>query len=151
VIVTAVMDETTRSAWCREQGLYLTELDAWKRDAIAGLGEPRAASAVEAREDHRRTVRTVIYVTDIDDAESVGRAHHEVFGDVRPARTMVQVVALARPEMRVEIEAYAVIDATGRTASASSSPLARIFGEPVRSTHAELVRRAGCPAGKLDL
>ena len=45
----------------------------------------------------------------------------------------------------MEIEAYAVIDATGRTASASSSPLARIFGEPVRSTHAELVRRAGSP------
>jgi hypothetical protein len=54
VIVTAAMDEATRSAWCREQGLYLTELDAWKRDAIAGLGEPRAASAVEARQDRRR-------------------------------------------------------------------------------------------------
>ncbi len=55
-------------------------------------------------------VRTVIYVTDIGDAESVGRAHREVFGDVRPASTMVQVGALVRPEMRVEIEAYAVID-----------------------------------------
>jgi hypothetical protein len=29
-------------SWCREQGLYPSELDAWKRDAIAGLGEPRA-------------------------------------------------------------------------------------------------------------
>ena len=48
------MDEAARSAWCREQGLYPAELDAWKRDAIAGLGEPRAASAVEARQDHRR-------------------------------------------------------------------------------------------------
>ena len=56
-------------------------------------------------------VRTVVYLTDIDDAELVGRAHREVFGDVRPASTMVQVVALVRPEMRVEIEAYAVIDA----------------------------------------
>jgi transposase len=54
VIVTATMDEATRSAWCREQGLYPTELDAWKRDAIAGLGEPRSASAVEARQDRRR-------------------------------------------------------------------------------------------------
>jgi transposase len=54
VIVTAAMDETARSAWCREQGLFLAELDAWKRDAIAGLGEPRAASAVEARQDRRR-------------------------------------------------------------------------------------------------
>jgi enamine deaminase RidA (YjgF/YER057c/UK114 family) len=55
-------------------------------------------------------VRTVIYVTNIRDAEQVGQAHREVFGDVRPASTMVQVSALIRPEMRVEIEAYAVID-----------------------------------------
>ena len=54
VIITASMDEATRSAWCREQGLYPAELEAWKRDAIAGLGEPRAASAVEARQDRRR-------------------------------------------------------------------------------------------------
>ena len=53
VIVTAAMDEATRSAWCREQGLYPAELEAWKQDAIAGLGEPRAASAQEAREDRR--------------------------------------------------------------------------------------------------
>jgi enamine deaminase RidA (YjgF/YER057c/UK114 family) len=55
-------------------------------------------------------VRTVIYVTDIGDADLVGRAHSEVFGAVRPASTMVQVSALIRPEMKVEIEAYAVID-----------------------------------------
>jgi enamine deaminase RidA (YjgF/YER057c/UK114 family) len=55
-------------------------------------------------------VRTVIYVTDINDADLVGRAHHEVFGNVRPASTMVHVGALIRPEMRVEVEAYAVID-----------------------------------------
>jgi transposase len=54
VIATATMDEATRSAWCREQGLYPAELDAWKQDAIAGLGEPRAASAAEARQDRRR-------------------------------------------------------------------------------------------------
>ena len=54
VIVTAAMDEAARSAWCREQGVYLVELDAWKRDAIAGLGEPRVASAMEARQDRRR-------------------------------------------------------------------------------------------------
>ena len=54
VIATAAMDEATRSAWCREQGVYPAELDAWKQDAIAGLGEPRATSAVEARQDRRR-------------------------------------------------------------------------------------------------
>jgi transposase len=54
VIATATLDEATRSAWCREQGLYPAELEAWKQDAIAGLGEPRAASAAEARQDRRR-------------------------------------------------------------------------------------------------
>ena len=54
VIATAAMDEAARSAWCRERGVYAAELEAWKQDAIAGLGEPRAASAVEARQDRRR-------------------------------------------------------------------------------------------------
>jgi transposase len=54
VIATAAMDEAARSAWCRERGLYAAELEAWKRDAIAGLGEPRAASAVDARQNRRR-------------------------------------------------------------------------------------------------
>ena len=54
VIVTAAMDEAKRRAWCREQGLYPAELNAWKRDAIAGLGEPQAASSEEARQDRQR-------------------------------------------------------------------------------------------------
>ena len=54
VITTAAMDAASRGAWCREQGLCAAELEAWKRDAIAGLGEPRAASAAEARQDRRR-------------------------------------------------------------------------------------------------
>ena len=39
VIVTASMDEATRSAWCREKGVYPTELESWKQDALGGLGE----------------------------------------------------------------------------------------------------------------
>jgi enamine deaminase RidA (YjgF/YER057c/UK114 family) len=39
-----------------------------------------------------------------------GVARTSRLGDIRPASTMVQVVALVRPEMRVEIEAYAVVD-----------------------------------------
>jgi transposase len=38
VIVTAAVDEATRSAWCREQRLYPAELDAWKQDAIRNEG-----------------------------------------------------------------------------------------------------------------
>jgi transposase-like protein len=54
VIATAAMDATSRSAWCREHGLYAADLEAWKRDAISGLGEPRGAGAMETRQDRRR-------------------------------------------------------------------------------------------------
>ena len=49
-----------------------------------------------------------MYVTSRDHADAAGRAHGAVFGDVRPATTMAQVVALIDPDMLVEIEADAV-------------------------------------------
>ena len=54
-------------------------------------------------------VRTRIYVTDITRWEDIGRAHGEVFGTIRPATAMVQVVRLIDPEMLVEIEADAYV------------------------------------------
>jgi enamine deaminase RidA (YjgF/YER057c/UK114 family) len=55
-------------------------------------------------------VRTITYVTDITDVELVARAHRAVFGEIKPAATLVEVSALIDPEMKVEIEAYAIID-----------------------------------------
>ena len=43
VIATAAMDEATRAGWCRAQGIFLADIDTWKQDAIAGLGELKDA------------------------------------------------------------------------------------------------------------
>ena len=54
-------------------------------------------------------IQTRMYVTDISRGEEVGRAHGEVFGEIRPLATMVEVSALIDPRMLVEIEAVAYV------------------------------------------
>ncbi|MEL6630612.1 MAG: RidA family protein [Bacteroidota bacterium] len=54
-------------------------------------------------------IRTRIYITEMSLWEEVGRAHGEVFKDIRPACTMVEVYALIKEGLVVEIEASAVI------------------------------------------
>ncbi len=55
-------------------------------------------------------VRTRTYLTDAGDWEAVGRAHGEVFRDVRPAATMVVVAGLLDPRWKLEMEAEAIVD-----------------------------------------
>jgi enamine deaminase RidA (YjgF/YER057c/UK114 family) len=52
-------------------------------------------------------VRTRVYVTDISRWREVAAVHAEIFGEIRPAATMVEVAALIAPELLVEIEADA--------------------------------------------
>src|ERR1700731_3879581 len=60
-------------------------------------------------------VRTRIYVTDISRWREVAAVHSEVFGEIRPAATMVEVAALIAPELLVEIEADAYSTADSPT------------------------------------
>jgi len=55
-------------------------------------------------------VRTRILLTRIDDWDAVARVHGEVFGDVRPACTVMQIARFVDPDWLVEIEADAVVD-----------------------------------------
>src|ERR1700761_69404 len=57
--------------------------------------------------NYEHVVQIRVYVTDISRAAEVGRAHGEVFADIRPLMTMVEVSALIDPRMLVEIEAVA--------------------------------------------
>jgi enamine deaminase RidA (YjgF/YER057c/UK114 family) len=80
-------------------------------------GQAKVALAIiekalkDAGSGFTEVVRTVVYVTDMADADLVAKAHCETFGDIRPASTLVQVVRLFRPWQKVEIEAYAILGA----------------------------------------
>jgi hypothetical protein len=56
VIATAAMDEASRSAWCREHGVYPQQLQQWKASATQALATPEEARAspLQTREDRRR-------------------------------------------------------------------------------------------------
>jgi enamine deaminase RidA (YjgF/YER057c/UK114 family) len=91
--------------------------------AVAGTTAPGDGAAAQTREALRRVevallevgasladvVRTRMYVTDISTWQAVGAVHAEVFRDIKPAATMVEVSRLISPDLLVEIEVDAYL------------------------------------------
>lgn len=92
---------------------------AIKDNKVVGIGDPYSQTKQileiidevlqEAGANMADVVRTRIYVTNITAWEEVGRAHGEVFKDIMPATSMVEVSQLIDPDYLVEIEVSAII------------------------------------------
>jgi enamine deaminase RidA (YjgF/YER057c/UK114 family) len=79
-------------------------VEAQARNAFATIGRALA----EAGASFADVVRTRYYLTDAGDAEALFRITGEIFGEIRPANTLI-VCGLLKPEMKIEIEVDALV------------------------------------------
>ena len=81
--------------------------DAVDQFDVAMRNLDAALRAVGGRPEH--VVKVTLFLTDINDRPRINPARERYFGEHRPASTLVEVSALVAPEMKVEIEAEAVV------------------------------------------
>jgi enamine deaminase RidA (YjgF/YER057c/UK114 family) len=100
--------EVSGTAAAGPDGTILAPGDVYgqAREALSTIGE----ALREAGASLEDVVRTRILLTDISRWEEAGRAHGEVFRDIRPANTTLSVSGFVDPEILVEIEVTAIVD-----------------------------------------
>ena len=100
--------------------LFISGLVAVDRNGALVGGDDVAAQARQVFENMRAVlaaagcgfedvVKVTVYLTDVDDRLKINPVRQQVFGDARPASTLVEVSRLAVPGAKVEIEAVALI------------------------------------------
>jgi enamine deaminase RidA (YjgF/YER057c/UK114 family) len=95
----------TGSVGINADGSYDKSLYAQSKRSLAII-----QAAVEALGGKmEQVIRTRMYVTDVKKWEEVAKAHGEVFGEIRPATTIVEVARLIDDEAQIEIEADVVM------------------------------------------
>jgi enamine deaminase RidA (YjgF/YER057c/UK114 family) len=95
----------TGSVGINADGTYTPDVGAQTRRSLAII-----AAAIEALGGNlRQVIRTRMYVTDVSQWEKVARVHGEIFADIRPATTIVEVARLIDDAALIEIEADAVV------------------------------------------
>jgi reactive intermediate/imine deaminase len=79
---------------------------AQARQVFANMGAVLAAAGATFAD----VAKVTVFLTDVDDRARIDVVRREVFGDARPASTLVEVARLAVPGARIEVEAVAVVD-----------------------------------------
>jgi 2-iminobutanoate/2-iminopropanoate deaminase len=77
------------------------------RQVFRNMGEVLAAAGASFAD----VVKVTVFLTDVDDRAAINPVRQEVFGEVRPASTLVEISRLAIPGAKIEVEALAVVEA----------------------------------------
>jgi 2-iminobutanoate/2-iminopropanoate deaminase len=81
------------------------DIVAQARQVFANMGAVLAAGGATFAD----VVKVTVFLTDVDDRARINAVRQEVFGEARPASTLVQISALAIAGAKIEVEAIAVV------------------------------------------